>query len=171
MNLARIKNRTFAKLITRFPSLAGQFVDAYEPVEYRSVPWTPVTKKLNASKVAIVTTAGVHNKDQTPFDMADRDGDPSFREIDARNPVSSLVITHDYYDHTDADKDINIVFPLERLKELETEGIISKVADYHYGFMGHIKGRHIQTLINEYAPEVARRLIKDHVDVVLLSPG
>jgi hypothetical protein len=37
--------------------------------------------------------------------------------------------------------------------------------------MGHITGRHILTLINSTAPEVARRLKEDNVDVVLLTPG
>jgi len=119
----------------------------------------------------MVTTAGVHHRDQSPFDMRDPDGDPSFRAIDESRPVSDLMITHDYYDHRDADKDINIVFPIQRLRELEIEGIIGKIADTHYGFMGHILGEHVQPLVNRSAPQVARRLKEDGVDVVLLTPG
>jgi D-proline reductase (dithiol) PrdB len=103
--------------------------------------------------------------------MNDPDGDPTFREIDIQRPLYDLMITHDYYDHADADRDINIVFPIERLREFETEGIIGRVADTHYSFMGHIDGRHIKTLINEYAPEVAQRVKADNVDVVLFTPG
>ncbi len=171
MDLARIKNRLISKIITRFPSLAERFIAAYQPRQSLDIPWTPLKKSLGRSTIAIVTTAGVHHRDQEPFDMKDREGDPSYRIIDSRRPLSSLMITHDYYDHTDADKDINIVFPLERLRELEREGFIGQVADIHYGFMGHIIGRHVATLTNKSAPDVAKRLKRDHVDIVLLVPG
>ena len=171
MNALRLKNRTIAKLATKFPSVARNFIDAYRPRESEDIPWSQVTRLLRDSKVAIVTTAGLHHKNQHPFNMNDPDGDPTFREIDIRRPISELMITHDYYDHADADLDINIVFPIERLREFKSYGIIGRVADIHYGYMGHIDGRHIETLIKEQAPEVARRLKADNVDVVLLTPG
>ncbi len=168
---SRLKNRLIAKLITRFPALADRFAAAYRPHQTIGVPWTALTKPLNECVIALVTTAGVHHRDQPPFDMQDRDGDPSCRVIDTTRPLSTLVITHDYYDHADADRDLNIVFPFERLKEFERDGIVGRVADRHYGFMGHIIGRHIPTLINKTAPEVSQLLKKDLVDVVLLTPG
>jgi D-proline reductase (dithiol) PrdB len=171
MDFTRCKHRLIAKLITRFPSLAKGFISSYEPWKSEDVPWTPVVKSLEQAKIAIVTAAGVHHKDQEPFDMFDCDGDPSFRVIDGTRPLSDMMITHDYYDHSDADKDINIVFPLERLKEFERERLVGRVADIHYGFMGHITGRHIPALINKTAPQVAKRLKKDRVDIVLLLPG
>jgi len=80
---SRIKNQLIAKVITRFPSLAQRFITAYEPWESgEPTPWTPVNKPLGESRVALVTTAGVHHKGQQPFDMQDAEGDPSFREID-----------------------------------------------------------------------------------------
>jgi len=171
INLLRLKNQAIARISSYVPSLARHFIDSYTPLESLDIPWTPTTKMLSESKIAVVTTAGVHHKDQAPFDMNDREGDPTFRVIDAKRPVSDLMITHDYYDHSDADKDINIVFPIDRLREFEAEGIIAKVADKHYGFMGHIDGRHIHSLINKYAPEVARMLKQDNIDCVLLIPG
>lgn len=171
MNISRLKNRLIAKAITRFPDLSRVFTDSYVPRESADVPWTPVKKSLKESKVAIVTTAGIHHKDQKPFDMSDQDGDPSFREIDVRRPLSDIMITHDYYDHTDADRDINIVFPVERLREFQGEGLIGSLADIHYGFMGHIDGRHIQTLVTKTAPEVAGRLKTEAADAVLLTPA
>jgi D-proline reductase (dithiol) PrdB len=167
----RLTNKLIAKIITRVPSLARKFTASYEPWKSLDIPWTPVTTALEHSKIAIVTTAGVHHKDQMPFNMKDRDGDPSYRTIDITRSLSSLMITHDYYDHSDADKDINIVFPIERLKEFAKAGFIGHIAQFHYGFMGHITGKHILTLINKSAPEVANRLKKDNVDIVLLTPG
>jgi D-proline reductase (dithiol) PrdB len=171
MNLRRLKNRVIAKLAAVYPALSRKLIDSYTPRELTDIPWTPVKKLLSVSKVAIVTTAGVHYIGDSPFNMDDPDGDPSFRTIDNSKPVSSLMITHDYYDHADADRDINIVFPLERLKEFEEEGLIGEVADKHYGFMGHIDKGHIDTLITSQAPEVARRLKNNNVDAVILTPG
>ena len=162
--------RLIAKLLTRFPSLAKPFIMLYRPVESDSIPWTLVQKPLHHSRIAIVTTAGVHQKNQVAFNMRDIHGDPSFRVIDGTKAASDFMITHDYYDHTDADRDINIVFPIGRLREFESEGIIGQLADTHYGFMGHIRGPHIETLVRKSAPEVARRL-KAGVDAVLLTPG
>jgi len=171
IDISRLKNQMLARISSSIPSLSRRFIDSYTPVESIDIPWTPVTKKLSESKIAVVTTAGVHHKDQIPFNMNDREGDPTFRIIDSRRPITDLMITHDYYDHGDADKDINIVFPIERLREFEAEGNIANVADSHYGFMGHIDGSYINVLINRYAPEVAQRLKEDNIDCVLLVPG
>ncbi len=171
MVFGRLKNRLIAKTITRFPALADRFIASYEPWKASDVPWAPLSKSIEKSTIALVTTAGVHHRDQPPFDMLDRDGDPTSRIIDTTRPLSSLMITHDYYDHSDADKDLNVVFPFERLKEFEQEGIVARIAARNYSFMGHITGRHIPTLAKKTALEAAVNLKRDHVDVVLLTPG
>src|SRR3989304_2232514 len=122
-------------------------------------------------KIAIVTTAAVHLKNQKPFDMHDPPGDPTYREIPKDTSKEELIITHDYYDHKDADKDINVVFPIDRLKELKETGEIKDIAEINFGLMGHIDGGHIYTLINETAPEIAEKLRQQGVDAVLLTPG
>ncbi len=167
----RLKNRLIAKILTRYPFLVKILTASHKPVESVGIPWTPLKKALRDSTVAIVTTAGVHNKNQRHFDMVDPNGDPTFRVIDISKPLTDLMITHDYYDHTDADKDINIVFPIGRLREFEKETILGRLANLHYGFMGHILGPHLDTLIKITAPEVANRLKADDVDIVLLTPG
>lgn len=171
MVIQRIKNRLIARILTRFPLLVKLLTGLYKPPELEEIPWTPLKKPLAKSIVAVVTTAGVHNKTQKHFDMSDPNGDPSFRVIDISNPLTDLMITHDYYDHADADRDINIVFPIERLREFEKEGTIGGLSELHYGFMGHILGAHVDTLTKITAPEVAHRLQNDRVDIVLLTPG
>jgi D-proline reductase (dithiol) PrdB len=85
--------------------------------------------------------------------------------------VNELTITHNYYDPEDADRDINVVFPIEQLKELESEEVIGEIAPRHFSFMGHVLGRHMATFINQTGPEAARRLGEDGVDVVFLTPA
>ncbi|MBW2051378.1 MAG: hypothetical protein JRI85_03925 [Deltaproteobacteria bacterium] len=170
-SFTQFKNQFIARLSTRFPVLGKRFTNAFVPWETEGVPWAPASKPLSKCKVALVTTAGVHHRSQQPFDMRDPQGDPTFREIEASRPITNLMITHDYYNHADADKDINVVFPIERLWDFEDEGLLGKAAETHYSFMGHIQGPHIQTLIYQNAPEVARRLKNSAVDLIILTPG
>ncbi len=168
----RIKNRLIAKVITRYPGLAQRFITAYQPWESgEAIPWTPIKKPLNECNLAVVTTSGIHHSGQDPFDMQDSEGDPSFRAINAATINGDYRITHDYYDHSDAEKDMNIILPLDRLRELQQEGVIDRLATTHYSFMGHIDGRHIATLIGRTARQVAESLRQDDIDVVLLTPA
>jgi len=171
MKINRHVNRSVAKIITRLPSLSKRFLNSFAPLQSSDVPWAVPQKPLSDSKVAIVTTAGLHFYDQQPFNMDDTDGDATFREIDVSRPLSDLRITHDYYDHSDAEKDVNIVFPIERLWEMEKQGGLGKVTEVHYSFMGHIDGPHVATLMERTAPEVAKKLKSDGVDIVLLTPA
>ena len=97
----------------------------------RPIPWTPLRKSLAEATVALVTTGGVHLCTDQPFNIK---SDASFRVIPCTATSDELCISHDRYDRRDAAKDINLIFPLERLLELEQEGIIGHVADVHYGF-------------------------------------
>jgi D-proline reductase (dithiol) PrdB len=153
------------------PAFSKQLISSYAPLEFIDIPWTRVTKPLSALKIALVTTAGIHHRHQKPFDMHDASGDPTFRRIDTKTIEEDFRITHDYYDHRDADKDLNIVFPVTRLKEMAAAGIIGSVAERHYSFMGHITNSHIEELIEKSAPETAASFLHHHVDAVLLTPG
>jgi len=103
--------------------------------------------------------------------MLNPSGDASFREIPADSPVERLVITHNYYDHSDALRDVNIIFPLERLRRLEQLGEIAAVSRRHYSFMGHITGNLIDVLVNQSVPKVVDALVLDSVDAVVLTPA
>ena len=165
------QDKLFAQLFTRYPALVKMWARHAEFVEFPNSPWTRLTVPASQCRLALVTTAGVHLRLQFPFDMQDPAGDPTFREIPANVSINNLVITHDYYDHTDADRDINIVLPIERVLELWEFGDIGDVNHRHFSFMGHITGHHIQTLIKDTAPRVASALKADGVDIVFLTPA
>ncbi len=171
MGIRRRKDRILAKLFTRMPALVHRWAKSHEFVVNVDTPWTPLSKTLKQCRVALVTTAGVHLRSQPPYDMEDKEGDPSFREIPSNTSVSDLMITHDYYDHGDADLDINIVLPVQRLRELAAERIIAAIAPRHFSFMGHIIGRHVATLVTRTGPAVAALLKRDGADVVFLTPA
>lgn len=132
----------------------------------RSVPYTPLSKPLNQMKFALVTTAGVHLKSQEPFDL---EGDESFRVIPGDVQASDLMVTHPQYDHSDADKDINCVFPIDRLRELVQAGVIGGVANKHLGYMGY--SMKLKKVYDETVPGMARELERSSADAVILTAG
>src|SRR5918996_419180 len=161
-------NRLMVQLYKHLPWLAARWARRHRFVEAEGIPWAPLQKPVRGTVIALITTAGVHLKTQPPFNMDDPDGDASFRVIPSHVRNDELMITHKYYDHSAADRDLNVVLPLDRLRELKTEGLIGGIVPFVYSFMGHIDGPQLQTLIEETAPEVARRLKGDGTEAVFL---
>src|SRR4030095_11586915 len=93
-------------------------------ISRKCVPFTPFERELSKSTIAIVTAGGVHLEDQEAFNIADELGDLTYREIPPDVDSSQLMVTHHHYDHSDADQDINVVFPIDVLRDLEREGVI-----------------------------------------------
>lgn len=134
------------------------------------VPSTPLTKPLSQCRVALVSSAAFVLPGQAPFDRNAKGGDTSFRVIPCDADLRTLVDTHpsDHFDHAGMDADPNLALPLERLHELACRGRIGEVAPRHLSFCGAIlaPGR----LTRDTAPEAARLLREDGVDVALLVP-
>jgi D-proline reductase (dithiol) PrdB len=131
------------------------------------IPFQPFEKPASVARFALITTAGVHLKTQEIFDV--EGGDTSVRFIPAETNEEELMISHTHFDRTDADRDINCVFPLSRLKELAEEGIIGAVAPTHYGLMGYIPNT--KPLIKQTIPQILKQLRDEAVDAVILNPG
>ena len=167
----QIKDKIITKLFTKYPALLNRWAQKAKIVEFEDTPWTRLTTDVDQSRLALITTGGVHLRSQLPFDMLDPHGDPTFREIPRAAVLSDLMITHNYYDHTDADKDINIILPVERVYDLQKAHDIGAVNWRHFSFMGHILKHHIDTLMHESAPAVAAALKKDEVDIAILTPA
>lgn len=136
------------------------------PIE-GEIPLSPPEKPVEQWTVALITTAGVHLKKDEVFDV--EAGDSSVRYIPWDAPEEDLMISHTHYDRTDADLDINAVFPITRLREFASEGKIAAMSKTHYGLMGYIPKT--EKLVKETIPAIIKNLKKEHVDVVILSPG
>jgi len=93
---------------------------------YETSPWTPFTKPLGESCVALISAAGVFREDQEPF-VPWAVNDLSFRLVPKDTTLDKLTLHHNYFDHRDAKKDLNCLFPLERLVELERSGYIGRL--------------------------------------------
>jgi len=139
------------------------------------IPWTPLSKPLNESRIALVTTGGIYDKTREPPFDAEREkrepmwGDPTYRRISRDVRQEDIGASHLHLNHRDMLADVDTVLPVHRLAELETEGVISSLAETNYSFMGFQPNT--TEWRERYGPEVAGLLKDEAVDAVLLAPA
>lgn len=128
-------------------------------------PFQPLSKPLSECRLGLVASGGIYVTGQVAFHYKD---DTSFRAIPKNVKTTDLRATHFAYDLTDARKDPNVVFPIDTLRDLVSEGFIGEMADYAYTFMGGIySSRRVR---EELAPAITDRLLEEKVDAVLFVP-
>ena len=127
-------------------------------------PWiTP--KPLKDCTVAIISTAGLHRRTDVPFKV----GAVDYRLIPGDADFGDLVVSHisTNFDRSAYQKDPNIWFPLDRLREMAADGEIGGVSSWHYSFMGAQPNHHALSKAGE---EVGQLLAAGEVDVALMVP-
>jgi D-proline reductase (dithiol) PrdB len=114
--------------------------------------------------VAIISTAGLHRQGDRSFTWGSND----YRLIPGDLLASELVMSHVSvnFDRTGFQQDLNVIFPLDRLREVATEGVIGSVAAFHYSFMGATAPQEMELVVRG----LAALLKRDGVDAVLLVP-
>ncbi|MDD5760160.1 MAG: glycine/sarcosine/betaine reductase selenoprotein B family protein [Desulfobulbaceae bacterium] len=149
--------------LDRMPEDERNHILALPCPTFSSSPWVtgpPLAKR----RVAIVTTAGLHLRNSQPFGV----GASDYRIIPANTTANEVVMSHisTNFDRTGFQQDWNVVFPLDRLRELVGEKVIGSVAAYHYSFMGATDPVRMEA----NARSLARIMRNDSVDAVLLAP-
>jgi D-proline reductase (dithiol) PrdB len=145
-----------------------EVVKKYPLIVSKEVPWTPFKGSPAEKTLALVTSGGLYLKgSQPPFETTSIHGDPSFREIPRTAQPEDFGIAHAHYDHSLAEQDINVIFPLQRLIELEEEKLIGKVSQTHYSF-SYVNDA--VTLVSDSVPKLLRKLKTGGVDILLLVP-
>ena len=129
------------------------------------VPFTPFKRKLEESLVCLVSTAGVRAKADAPFNL---EGDNSFKRIDGSLSATELAVDDSHYDHACIDKDVNCVFPIDRLRSLAREGRIAGLTEEHFS-MGFSQA--LRELRETTVPQLARAVSAARPDAVLLTGG
>jgi D-proline reductase (dithiol) PrdB len=139
-------------------------------LELDSTPWSPLHKPLSQSKLSLVTSAGLHLRDDKPFIGGPKGGDVSYRVIPSTAKATDILQSHVSigFDHTAIMRDMNVTLPIDRVRELVDKGIVGSLAQNYYSFMGAI--RNPKPLIETTGPEVARRLKDEDVDFVFITP-
>ncbi|WP_409275869.1 glycine/sarcosine/betaine reductase selenoprotein B family protein [Neobacillus sp. SCS-31] len=166
------QSKLLGKLVEKYPKLIDRISKKSMNLGRErngDVPWTPLKRPIEESRVALITTGGIILKSQPAFDLNDSKGDCSYREIPSDTPPSETVISHLFYDHSDVKVDLEIMFPLATLHRLQREGKVGSIAPRHFSFQG---GIHDPTpLVEKTAPEVARSLVNDQVELAILTPA
>ena len=122
-------------------------------------------RPLREATVAIVTTAGLHGDDQPGYVQ----GDQTFRVIDGGSHGLTMGHSSLNFDRSGFVSDPNVVFPIDRLRELAADGVIGRVAPRHISFMGALDET-MSTIRLDSGPAAAKLLRDDGVDIVLLTP-
>ena len=104
----------------KLTTVGGMQSEIFVPITPKPI-FTELKKPLSECKVAFITAGGIHRKDQTPFNTS---GDFSYRVIPFDTPSDMLMVTHGGFDNSDINKDVNAMFPIDRLHELVEEGFI-----------------------------------------------
>ena len=134
-----------------------------------TMAFTPLTKPLAESRMALLTTAGAHLADQEPFHVETTAGDHTFRLLPDDLDTSRLRFTHTHYDTASASDDPNSVLPIDRLHELVDAGRVGEASPVHIGMMGfNPDPSPVQDVL---APQVVEVLHDAEVDVALIVPG
>ena len=131
-----------------------------------TAPFTRPTRPLSACRLAIVTTAGLHRRGDPPFGP----GEQTYRVIPSDTPAVDILQSHTSlgFDRVPIMRDLNISFPVDRLRELVARGDLGGTASHHYSFMG--AQRELRRIQEETGPEVGRRLRDEGVDAALITP-
>ncbi|PON16300.1 selenoprotein B glycine/betaine/sarcosine/D-proline reductase [Candidatus Entotheonella serta] len=131
---------------------------------FQTQPWV-TGPALAERRVALVTSAGLHRRDDAHFSR--RSGD--YRILPGNLEGHELIMSQGSvnFDRTGFQQAINVVFPIDRMRELVRDGTIGSLADYHYSFMGAGIDPYA---IEATARQVAGRLKDDGVNAVFLTP-
>jgi D-proline reductase (dithiol) PrdB len=82
------------------------------------VPLAQLGKPLAEARLTLISSCGVHARNDRPLDVCHPFGDFLFRRVPSQLRHEDLIIHQLKYPHGDADVDINVIFPIQRLQEL-----------------------------------------------------
>jgi D-proline reductase (dithiol) PrdB len=127
--------------------------------------FTPLARPLADCRVALIASGGIYRTGQVAFHFKD---DASYRVIPTDVASEELRATHFAYDLTDARRDINVVFPIDTLRGLASDGVIGGLTSEAYTFMGGIYSA--RRVVEELVPRLVERVAGQGADVALLVP-
>jgi D-proline reductase (dithiol) PrdB len=133
------------------------------------VPLAPLPKPVSESRLTFISSAGVQPKGTLPFDVVHPVGDYSFRTLPSDCKPSDLEIHQIKYPTHGAHRDLNVIFPVERLQELVSDGVVGALTPNFFSFIGY--NMDPERLERTLAQEIADAVVADGADVALLCPA
>jgi len=134
-------------------------------IDNETAPFTPLARPLAATRLALVTTASIHLRGDALFTAGDR----SFRAIPADALAADVIQSHTSiaFDRSAFQRDRNVVFPVDRLRELVASGEVGGLGPTFYALLG-AQYPPYDGLV-ESGREIGRRLRADGVEAVFLT--
>jgi D-proline reductase (dithiol) PrdB len=133
------------------------------------VPLARLTKPLSECRLTFVSTAGVQPRGSMPFDTVHPVGDYTFRHVPSASRVEDLEIHQLKYPTAGAKRDLNVIFPIERLRELADEGVIGGLTEHFFSFIGY--NMDPERLERTLAEELAAAVSEEGADIALAAPA
>ena len=133
------------------------------------VPLAPLRKPLSECRVTFISTSGVQPRGTLPFDTVHPVGDYTFRRVPSSSRVDDLEIHQLKYPTAGADRDLNVIFPIERLRELAEEGVIGALTEHFYTFIGY--NMDPERLERTLAEDIAAAVSEEGADIALAAPA
>lgn len=127
------------------------------------LPWV-TGPALSERRVAILSTAALNLRSDAGFFPMDAGYRVIPGDVDPKDVVMSHVSSN--FDRSGFQRDLNVVFPIDRLRELADEGVIGSVSNFHFSVLGSRPPLEFE----QSAREIARVLKADGVDTVFLVP-
>jgi D-proline reductase (dithiol) PrdB len=134
------------------------------------VPLAELRKPLSEARLTLISSCGVHAKNDPPLDVCHPFGDFRFRRVPSASRHEDLVIHQLKYPHDDADVDINVIFPIERLQELASEGVLGGLTGNFFSFIGY--NMDPEKFERTVAHDIAKAVVEEErADAALLAPA
>jgi len=134
------------------------------------VPLVRLAKPLPQCRLTLVSSCGVHLKSDRPMDVCHPLGDFTFRRVPSNARPDELVIHQLKFPHDDADNDINVIFPIERLQQLVQEGVIGGLTQNFFSFIGY--NMDPDRFESTVAEDIAHQVVAvERADAALLAPA
>ena len=160
------------------PRIIAAFYQSLDIEPQTPIPWTPLPLPLESCNLGLVTSAGLYDRAaDPPFDLEREKrtphwGDPSYRALPGVGRLADIGVSHLHLNRADIERDVNIVYPIERMQELAKAGVIGGVSEVNFSFMGY-QGYPPDTSAwrEDYGPAVARAFLHAGVHAVILTPA
>jgi len=157
------------------PSLGASIGKDIPKEDYQGdIPWTSLKKPIEQTRFALMTTAGISMKSDTPFNV-ERErqeplwGDPTFREIPRATTEADIEVNHLHINTDYIYQDLNVMLPLARFREFEIDGFIGSLAPTSYSYYGYQMDPKV--LLEETMPKVSDKMLSEGVEAVILTPA
>ena len=130
---------------------------------FAGTPWVngvPLAKRT----VAILTSAALHPRTEPPF----APGSTEVRMLPDSLAAADIAMSHVSinYDRSGFARDINVAYPVDRLRELGAEGVIGRVAPVHFSVMGSTDPATMGATVDA----IVARARQEGIDAILLCP-